>query len=221
MDVEQPEERSVQRQTPPCHRVAYLYQHSLHWTELRAGQWVLLASQRTEFRADQRAEPRTQLLVDRRIANQGIHHSLRNSLITGIIEGPIIGCIGTLIYPLNTGLTFALSIGLSAALNGQPIYGLSDVLDFGLSNAPSVGLATAISGALLTCILTGGLAVWRHYVIRFLLWRSRTFSWQAPQFLDDATARFLLRRVAGGYSFSHRLLLDHLADATEESTELP
>ncbi len=46
-----------------------------------------------------------------------------------------------------------------------------------------------------------------------LLWRSRTFPLLVPQFLDDATARFLLRRVGGGYQFAHRLLLDHLADA--------
>jgi hypothetical protein len=39
----------------------------------------------------------------------------------------------------------------------------------------------------------------------------RTFPGRAPQFLNDASARFLLRRVGGGYSFVHRLLLDHLA----------
>ena len=70
-----------------------------------------------------------------------------------------------------------------------------------------------LSGAGLFCILTGGLAVWRHVVIRCLLSRSRTFPMRAPQFLNDATARILLRRVGGGYSFTHRLLLDHLADA--------
>jgi len=31
-------------------------------------------------------------------------------------------------------------------------------------------------------------------------------------FLDDATVRVLLRRVGGGYSFNHRLLMDYLAD---------
>jgi len=65
-------------------------------------------------------------------------------------------------------------------------------------------------------IAMGGLAVWRHYVIRFLLWHSRAFSGQAPRFLDDACARFLLRRVGGGYSFMHRLLLDYFVATREK-----
>jgi hypothetical protein len=64
----------------------------------------------------------------------------------------------------------------------------------------------------------GGLAVWRHSVIRFLLQRSRIFPGRAPQFLNDASARFLLRRVGGGYSFVHRLLLDHLASRETAAT---
>jgi hypothetical protein len=52
----------------------------------------------------------------------------------------------------------------------------------------------------------------RHYIIRLFLSRSRAFPGRAPRFLNDATARFLLRRVGGGYSFVHRQLLDHLAD---------
>ena len=141
------------------------------------------------------------------VANQGIHHSLRNSVIMGIIEGAIIGGIGALSCLLNLGL----SKWLISALVGRP----NLELDFALSNAPGVGFATGISGALLTCILTGGLVVWRHYVIRFLVWESCNFPWKSQQFLDDATARFLLRRVGGGYSFTHRLLLEHLADAED------
>ena len=80
------------------------------------------------------------------------------------------------------------------------------------------GLFLGLSGALLIFLLTGGLAVWRHYSIRSLLWRSDLFPRVATRFLDDATARFLLRRVGGGYSFTHRLLLDHFADAEVGTT---
>jgi serine/threonine protein kinase len=118
---------------------------------------------------------------DRHVANQGIHRSSRNSVIMGIIGGATIGIIGI----------------------------LSIVLKHGQSNELNTVLLQGISGTLLIALLTGGLAVLRHYSIRLLLWRSHTFPWQAPQFLDDATTRFLLRRVGGGYSFTHRLLLDY------------
>jgi hypothetical protein len=49
------------------------------------------------------------------------------------------------------------------------------------------------------------------YLFRFWLWRTHLFPRRATSFLDDATARILLRRVGGGYSFIHRLLLDYFA----------
>lgn len=61
--------------------------------------------------------------------------------------------------------------------------------------------------------LSGGVTVWRHYVIRWLLARHHTFPFRAQAFLDDATSRILLRRVGGGYSFIHRRLQDYFADA--------
>jgi hypothetical protein len=144
---------------------------------------------------------------DRRIANQGIHRSLRNSIIIGIIGGIIIGSMEI------------LSSELSARLGDWLIYGPRDGLN-GLSFDLDPGLLMGISSTLLICMVTGGLAVWRHYVIRFLLWRSHTFPKQV-QFLDDTRARFLLRRVGGGYSFTHRLLLDHFTKVEIEAPSSP
>jgi hypothetical protein len=141
---------------------------------------------------------------DRRVPNEGIQRSLRNSIMTGIISGGIIGVISTLSLVAVSVLSYGLSFGLSRGLS----FGLSHGLSFGLGNGPQVGLF----GGLLVCMSMGGLAVWRHYVIRFLLWRTHTFPRRAPQFLDDACARFLLRRVGGGYSFMHRLLLDYFVE---------
>jgi hypothetical protein len=164
---------------------------------------------------------------DRRVVNQGIHRSLRNSVIMSIVCGTIIGCIGILSEGLRMGLngglviglSYGLSYGLSEGLRVGLGVGLSVGLSKGLSEGLSVWLSVGLSAALLIYILTGGLAVWRHFVIRFLLQRSHTFPWRAPQFLNDASTRFLLRRIGGGYSFTHRLLLDHLADATERGRE--
>jgi hypothetical protein len=43
--------------------------------------------------------------------------------------------------------------------------------------------------------------------------------WNYPRFLDYAAERILLRKVGGGYIFTHRLLLDYMA--TLESTSVP
>lgn len=55
----------------------------------------------------------------------------------------------------------------------------------------------------------------QKYVLRFWLWRLHAFPWKARAFLDDSTTRILLRRVKGGYSFTHRLLLDYFADLNQ------
>ncbi len=140
---------------------------------------------------------------DRRIANQGVRRSLRNSVVMGVIGGAMFGIIGVLHYWLIVRLAKVLS------------YVPQVELISGLRSVVSYGLFLSISGALLIFLLTGGVAVLRHYVIRLLLWRSQTFPGAAPQFLEDASARFLLRRVGGGYSFAHRLLQDHFVAARE------
>jgi len=64
---------------------------------------------------------------------------------------------------------------------------------------------------LLAGLLKGGLACERHYVLRFLLWRSGAIPWDYHRFLDNAYEQILLRKVGGGYIFLHRLLLDYFA----------
>lgn len=123
---------------------------------------------------------------DRRKVNQGIHRSLWNSLFIGSLSGILIGIISFPIYaPLSS--FFGREIWLEAGL-------------------------ALVSGTCFVLLLMGGIALVRHYTIRRLLARSRILPWQAVDFLDDATARVLLRRVGGGYSFMHRQLLDFFAD---------
>jgi hypothetical protein len=133
---------------------------------------------------------------DRRFANQGIRYSLHNSVILGIISGGIIGLDYWLLSRLFSWIGLVLSIGEGSEL----------------SYWPGLGLFVGVVGSCLVCLHSGGLAVLRHYVIRFRLTRSQTFPWKVQLFLDDATTRILLRRIGGGYSFMHRLLLDYFAD---------
>ncbi len=133
----------------------------------------------------------------RLMPNQGIRRSARNGLLMGLLSGSVSGVISSLAALLNNMLLHRLGI-----LSG-PSLGLSD----GLSHALSNGLASG----LLAGLLLGGLACLRHYVLRFLLWRSGAMPWHYVRFLDEAAGCILLRRVGGGYSFMHRLILDYFA----------
>lgn len=143
----------------------------------------------------------------RRVPNQGIQDSLHNCFLTGIISYVVIRMIGTLSLGLSLGLSLVPNYVLSLGLNE----GMRKALSYGLSYGLSLGWLVAVCGGLLVCAIYGGLAVLRHYVIRLLLACSRTFPWNAPRFLDDATTRVLLLHIGGGYSFVHRLILDYFA----------
>ena len=153
---------------------------------------------------------------DRRVPNQGVRLSLRNSLLLALISGAIIGGIGLVVLGLGDGLNYWLSVGPRSEMISYWLrVDLSDVLNYWLDHFWSLCVVSSI----LVWIVTGGLAVWRHYLIRCLLRRTHAFPLNASQFLDDATARILLRRLGGGYRFTHRLLLDSLADGMERAPE--
>ena len=105
---------------------------------------------------------------------------------------------------LGAGLGLILVGGLGTALSTNPVSGLVIDLIFGLFFGLLFGLYAAV----------------QHYSLRFLLRKS--FPWKAVPFLNNATARVLLRRVGSGYIFTHRLLMDYFADldstASSEST---
>jgi hypothetical protein len=119
--------------------------------------------------------------------NEGMRRSLKNGLVGGLVSGLLIGLIiglaNALINELFEGLFLGLFLELIVALIVAPVSGL----------------------------FTGLGAVTQHYTLRFLLRLTHTFPWKVQQLLDDAVICILLRRVGGGYSFVHRLLLDHLA----------
>jgi hypothetical protein len=164
---------------------------------------------------------------DRRVSNQGVRSSLRNSLLLGLVGGTIIGGMGTvtfwlsegLHYWLNYWLSFGLSKGLSEVLKAGVGYWLSGELSYAMSLGPSYFCSLFVASGILVWIVMGGLAVWRHYLIRFLLWHAHIFPLNVSRFLDDATARILLQRLGGGYRFTHRLLLDSLADTMKSRAE--
>jgi DNA polymerase III delta prime subunit len=137
-------------------------------------------------------------MLDKRnrvIPNQGIRNSLQNSLLLGLMYGLVFGLIFGLVY----GQVFYWILG--------PNYVTSYNINNGLVYGPAVGLIVA--GAV--WISNGGAACTLHALLRFLLWRAKDIPWNYPQFLDYATERILLRKIGGGYSFVHRLLLEYFA----------
>jgi hypothetical protein len=135
----------------------------------------------------------------RLVPNQGIRRSWHNSARLALISTILIGVIGMLI----DGLSGGLSTGLYR-LN----YGLSIGLHLWLSD----GLILAVCGGLLVCASRGGLAVLRHGILRLLLRCAGVVPRHYVRFLDEAASCILLRKVGGGYSFIHRLLLDYFVE---------
>lgn len=151
---------------------------------------------------------------DRRHFNQGLQRSLRHGAFFSLLGAGLVTCIGI----VSNLLSAVLNRLLSAGAGNLPNFSLRQGLDMGLSLA----WALFFCGWFILWSATGGFTIWRHSIIRLLLARSQTFPMDARRFLDDATARILLRRVGGGYSFVHRRLLDyfaHLADTPGETVE--
>ena len=68
-----------------------------------------------------------------------------------------------------------------------------------------------VTGGLLTFLLSGGIAWWQHWVLRFLLWREGSIPCRYVQMLDEDAQCILLRKEGGGYRFIHDLFRDYIA----------
>jgi predicted lipid-binding transport protein (Tim44 family) len=104
----------------------------------------------------------------------------------------------------------ALVFGLGFGLVGGLVGGLS----LGLVGGLSLGLASGLGGGL----KAGGKACLDHLALRLLLVRSGLIPWNYVKFLDYAADRILLRKVGGGYTFIHRMLLEYFAARYDESS---
>ena len=134
----------------------------------------------------------------------------------------------TLVSVLVGGLVWALGFAFFHMLNlymeeyypveliGVLIGGLVGMPIGALTGGPGGWVIGALVGTL-SFVFGGALAaVLQFYILRFWLWQTHAFPWKAESFLEDATARILLRRVGGDYSFIHRLLLDYFADLEKD-----
>jgi hypothetical protein len=156
--------------------------------------------------------------------NQGIWRSARYGVIMAVITGMIVAIFTglgdfTAYYwlPLHMGsisITTPLGIDLKAVSIMSHLLGFYPAPSsqgFWILHALFWGLVGAAVPGLTIGLSCGGLAYVQHFVLRFLLWCSRSVPVNYPRFLDYAAERILLRKVGGGYIFIHRLLLEYFA----------
>jgi transcriptional regulator with XRE-family HTH domain len=140
------------------------------------------------------------LLTDdqRQRPNEGIHNSFKHALIAACVFGPIGGIIS------------AICCGFAFKAAGVPGW---FTLFLGFS------LISSIIFAIRFWIAYGGRAWIEHLLLRWSLARAGSLPYKVIPFLNYATERAILRRVGGGYLFSHRLLLDYFAHLSESRDE--
>ena len=98
---------------------------------------------------------------------------------------------------------FSVVVGLT----GASFYSVMELPNFLVRLFPALVLASGILGF----FIHGGIAVFRQFVIRVLLWWNRDAPYHYVEFLDFACDRILLKQVGNGYQFIHELLRDHFA----------
>jgi hypothetical protein len=147
--------------------------------------------------------------------NQGIWRSARHGAVMAIITGAITAVFLGAITFLTLYLAPAAFIGsIPTALPGfcpsagQGCLTWVAALFEVLTGAAALGLTAGL--------YCGGAAYVQHFVLRFLLWYTRSVPFNYSCFLDYAAERILLRKVGGGYIFIHRLLLEHFASLEEK-----
>jgi hypothetical protein len=63
--------------------------------------------------------------------------------------------------------------------------------------------------------MSNGISIIGHYGIRLLLFMGEQVPLALADFLDHAAGLILLRKVGGGYIFTHRMLLQYFSSSEE------
>ena len=85
------------------------------------------------------------------------------------------------------------------------------ILNADISKRIGFVIGTGLFVGLFFSLQKGGVSYFKHYILRFLLWRNDYAPQNYIRFLDYAAERVFLRKVGGGYIFTHRLLMEYFA----------
>jgi eukaryotic-like serine/threonine-protein kinase len=133
--------------------------------------------------------------------NQGIRLSRQHSFVAFFVTGVIYGLIFALVY----GFVYHRIFGIIDEKNQMVLLAVWTSL-LGSVVALCVGLNR------------GGSAVIKHYALRLILWLNGYTALNIVKFLDHCAKLILLKKVGGGYIFTHRMLLDYFADIPAQDT---
>jgi hypothetical protein len=100
---------------------------------------------------------------------------------------------------IASGLACAIGFGLVGQLSTWSVMGMA------------FALMLAIMFFVIFATAHGGIAWIEHYTLRWYLWRAGSLPVNAVRFLNSASEYALMRKVGGGYMFTHRLVLEHFA----------
>ncbi|BCL80969.1 hypothetical protein ccbrp13_34340 [Ktedonobacteria bacterium brp13] len=129
--------------------------------------------------------------------NEGIAHSGRNALLGACFFAPL------------GGIASGIACGIGFGLIGQ------------LATWPVMAMAFTVMLAIIFFVIFatahGGIAWIEYYTLRWYLWRAGSMPVDYVRFLDAASEYALLRKVGGGYMFSHRLVLEYFAHQFAQS----
>ncbi len=137
--------------------------------------------------------------------NEGMRRSVKNGVIvgltTGLFSGIVIGIVQMLLFRQFSAFPLSFVRNILLIL----FQGLFEGLFIGMLMGLYFGIGAYI----------------QHFVLRFWLWIAHGFPWKAISFLEDAKLRVLLKRTGGGYSFTHRLLLDYFVNWKSTTSSQP
>jgi hypothetical protein len=161
---------------------------------------------------------------------KGLEPGPWNDMSARVAIGLTAGLIGALLTVVGTGLTAALDTsvqspgnaiqrsGRNGLTSGLLIgslfslpFGLLSALVFGIMSGIVFGLGAGLVFGLMTGLRRGGGAYIRHQALKWVLARNGSTPRDLGKFLEFAARLTMLSRHGGGYTFIHRLVLEHFA----------
>jgi len=146
---------------------------------------------------------------------------LASGLVGGLLGGLFVGIVSgfsneqldkQLLVKPNQGIWQSARHSVLICLLIWSLFWLIFVLLSVLAFKIVIGLVFGLFLGLIFGLLNGGIACLEHIILRLYLCRIGVAPWNYPRFLDYAATLIFLRKVGGGYLFTHRLLMDYFAE---------
>lgn len=151
-----------------------------------------------------------QSIEEKVVPNQGIHASFQNALVITLLSVFVFTLITTLLLDFG-GMGLAI---LSIVLSISDVFSFIPFPQNGSQNSVhATPLPSLLFGLILGILLGmryGGYATIQHLVLRLILFRQKYITWRIEKYLEYLVSCTLLRKVGGGYIFTHYLLREHL-----------